>query len=844
MRPVNTAIPHLPPRSPVAALTALLIAAALLFPPVRAVAQSPSPAPDDGLPTIADYTRGMDAQPGFFPLYWDDAGGRLLLEVGRLDEQFLYLTSLATGVGSNALGLDRGNIQSAYLAHFERVGPKVLLVLDNPGFRAETDPTEALVQSVDESFPTSTVGGFALVAEENGRALVDATSFFLRDVVGVASRLQAANQGTYRLDANRSAIFLPRTKAFPENTEVEASLTFESERPGGEIQRHAPDGRAMTLRQHHSLVMLPDDGYTPRSFDPRIGVFATGYFDFGKPFNDDYQTALARRHRLVKADPSAAMSEPVEPIIYYLDPAVPEPYRTAFKIGGVWWNQVFEAAGFIDAFRVEDMPADMDPMDARYHVIQWVHRTQAGSSIGPSFADPRTGEIIKAAVRMDSYRSLANYNTFAGAAGVDGDWYAGAPPGVDGEEFVMMRRRQHSAHEIGHTLGLAHNFISISDGHASVMDYPAPVIELRDGRLDLSGAYRAGPGAYDTLAIRYAYASPPAGESEEEFLDGLLLEAQERGWRFITNPDAGAGNSYPDATWWINGSDVLDEFERVSEVRRFMIDSFDERAIEPGEPMHKLRERFAPVYFSHRATYEAAIKTIGGMEYTYGVRGDVLPVTELVSADRVRRALDLLNEALAPGQLAIPESVLEILAPRSFGWVTGGPAWSNRAGPAFDQIGAATTVASEIVGGVLAPSRTARVVAFHAREPSLPSLEEVVGWLVDDAWERSAIGSDAALVRVVQNVVVDELLALAADGDATTEARAAAEWGLRRARARAGDLASEAGPGEEVNGATQFAHAARLVSAIDRFFERPWEAGERTEAPQGPGWARDPGEHR
>jgi len=823
------------------AVTTLLLAVALLAPSAPAASQTTAAG---GLPTIADYTRGMDAQPGYFPLYWDDAAGRLLIEVGRWDEQFLYLTSLATGVGSNALGLDRGNIQSAYLAHFERVGPKVLLVLDNPGFRAETNSTEALVRSVEESFPTSTVGGFTSVAEENGRALVDATSFFLRDVVGVAARLQAANQGTYRLDANRSAIFLPRTKAFPENTEVEASLTFESDQPGSEIQRHTPDGRAMTLRQHHSLVMLPDDGYTPRRFDPRIGVFATGYFDFGKPFDDDYQTALARRHRLVKADPAAEMSEPVEPIVYYLDPAVPEPYRTAFKIGGVWWNQIFEAAGFIDAFRVEDMPAEMDPMDARYHVIQWVHRTEAGSSIGPSFADPRTGEIIKAAVRMDSYRSLANYNTFAGAAGVDGDWYAGAPPGVDGEEFVMMRRRQHSAHEIGHTLGLAHNFISISDGHASVMDYPAPVIELRDGRLDLSGAYRAGPGAYDTLAIRYACASPPPGQTEEVFLSGLVLEAQERGWRFITNPDAGADNSHPDATWWINGSDVLDEFERVSEVRRFMIDSFDERAIEPGEPMHKLRERFAPVYFSHRATYEAAIKTIGGMEYTYGVRGDILPVTELVSADRARRAIDLLSDALAPEQLAIPESALEILAPRSFGWVTGGPAWSNRAGPAFDQIGAATTVASEIVGGVLAPARTARVVAFHARDPSLPSLEEVVGRLVEDAWGRPASTSDAALVRVVRNVVVDELLALAANENATTETRAAAEWGLRRAHARAGALASEAGSGDEANAATQVAHAARVVSAIDRFFERPWEAGERTEAPQGPGWARDrPGGH-
>ncbi|MDE2805726.1 MAG: zinc-dependent metalloprotease [Gemmatimonadota bacterium] len=844
MRPAKTALPLLSGR---AAATAgsifLLLQTVLLSQPTPIASQTA--AVDAGLPTIADYTRGMDGQPGYFPLYWDDAGGRLLLEVGRWDEQFLYLTSLATGVGSNALGLDRGNIQSAYLAHFERVGPKVMLVLDNPGFRAETDPTDALVRSVEESFLTSTVGGFAVVAEEDGRALVDGTSFFLRDVVGVAARLQAANQGSYRLDANRSAIFLPRTKAFPENTEVEASLTFESERPGSEIQRHAPDGRAMTLRQHHSLVMLPDDGYTPRRFDPRIGVFAIGYYDFGKPFDDDYQTALARRHRLVKADPSAAMSEPVEPIVYYLDPAVPEPYRTAFRIGGVWWNQVFEAAGFIDAFRIEDMPADMDPMDARYHVIQWVHRTEAGSSIGPSFVDPRTGEIIKAAVRMDSYRSLANYNTFAGAAGVDGEWYAGEPPGVDGEEFVMMRRRQHSAHEIGHTLGLAHNFISISDGHASVMDYPAPVIELREGRLDLSGAYRAGPGAYDTLAIRYAYASPADGEREEDFLNGLLLEAQERGWRFITNPDAGADNSHPDATWWINGSDVLDEFERVSEVRRFMIDSFDERAIEPGEPMHKLRERFAPVYFSHRATYEAAIKTIGGMEYTYGVRGDILPVTELVSDDRVRRAMGLLSDALAPEELAIPESVLAILAPRSFGWVGGGPAWSNRAGPAFDQIGAATTVASEIVGGVLAPARTARVVAFHARNPSLPSLEEVVARLVDDTWGRSASGSEAALVRVVQNVVVDELLALAANEDATTEARAAAEWGLRRAQARAAALASGTSAAADPNAATPIAHAERVVGTIDRFLGRPWAPGQRTGAPLAPGWARDrPEGHR
>lgn len=820
---------------------ALFIAGLLVVSQSAPVAAQEGDAPgEEGLPSISTYTEGMQAYPGFFPLHWDDGKGRLLLEVGRFEDPFLYMTSLSTGIGSNPLGLDRGNIQSEWVARFRRVGPRVLLQLDNPTFRAETNPTPALVRSVEESFPASTIGGFTAVAEEDGRVLVDATSFFLEDAVGIAARLSAANQGTFRLEGERSAIHLPRTRSFPENTEVEASLTFASDRPGVEVRRHTPDPRSLTLRQHHSLVKLPDDDYVPRRFDPRVGLFPVIYYDFGKGMTEDYQSAWAMRHRLQKANPSAAMSEPVEPIVYYLDPAIPEPYRSAFKLGGEWWNRVYEAAGYIDAFQVMDMPADMDPMDARYHVVQWVHRTQEGSSIGPSFVDPRTGEIIKAAVRMDSYRSLANYNTYAGAVGVDGDWYAGSAPGVSAEEYTMMRRRQHAAHEMGHTLGLAHNFVSISDGHASVMDYPAPVIELRDGRIDLSGAYRAGPGAYDTLAIRYAYAPAPAGQSENEFLNQLMIEAQESGLRFITNPDANPDNSYPDATWWINGSDVLDELERVLEVRAFMIDQFDERAIEVGEPMHKLQQRFAPVYFHHRATYEAAIKTIGGMEYRYGVRGDPIPVTELVSSDRVRRAMDLLSGALSPEALAIPEDVLQILAPSSFGWVGGLTRWQSAADPAFDQIGAARTVASEIVGGILTPSRAARVVAFHARDASLPSLEEVVARLVDDAWDRPETPSNGALVRTVQTVVVDELLALAADEDASVEAWAAAEWGLARSRLHAASQMSEA-TSDGLSGAPRQAHAGRVVATIDRFLERNWTTEEQTQPARGPGWSRSGG---
>jgi hypothetical protein len=586
--------------------------------------------------SIAEYTGGMDSQEGFIPLHWDGETGRLLLEIDRLDEEFLYLQSLATGIGSNRLGLDRGMIGSEHIAKFERVGPKVHFVLQNPAFRAEEGWTDALERSVDESFATSTVASWNIVAEDGGAVLVDATAFFFEDVMGIADRLRQSGQGTFRVDVERSRVHLPRTKAFPENTEVEATLTFAGTDPGPEIRRHTPDGRSLSLREHHSFVRLPDDDFRPRAFDPRIGLFAVSYFDFGRSFDTDYVTRWAMRHRLQKRDPGAQMSEPIEPIIYYLDPAVPEPYRSAFEVGGVWWNQVFEAAGFIDAFQIHDMPADMDPMDARYHVIQWVHRTEAGSSIGPSFVDPRTGEIIKAAVRMDSHRSLADYNLYAGAlpatggaealgAASDGlggtetflgaggslDWIAQLDPDVTAEEFTMSRRRQHSAHEIGHTLGLAHNFIAASYGRASVMDYPAPLIELEDDQVRLADAYRPGPGAYDTLAIRWAYSEFESGE-EAAALEAIVADGMERGLKFITNSDENAASSYPDATTWINGSDVLDEMDRMVEVRRALIDGFSEDAIAEGAPMWRLGERFVPVYLHHRFQLGAVIKTVGG----------------------------------------------------------------------------------------------------------------------------------------------------------------------------------------------------------------------------------------
>lgn len=797
----------------------------------------PSPAQAQ---SIAEATEGMEEHEGFLTIHWDDAEGRLLMEVPEDGPRFLYLVSQATGVGSEELGLDRGEIGPEYLARFERVGPRVYLTLENPRFRADANPDRHLRRSVEESFPTSRVGGFEILAEGDGSVLVDATDLFLRDAMNVGHTLERAGEGGWRVAEDLSSIHLPRTRAFPRNTEVEASLTLVGDEPGPEVRAHTPDGRRLTHRQHHSFVALPGEGYEPRRFDPRIGVYPVRFYDYGKSLEEGYESRYVVRHRLRKANPSAEVSEPVEPIVYYMDPGIPEPYRSAFKEGGEWWNEVLEAAGFRHAFRIEDMPADMDPLDARYNVIQWVHRTEAGSSIGPSFVDPRTGEIIKAAVRMDSHRSLADFDLYMGtaparraAAGADAlgrcragagfgpglDWAASLDPDVTAEEFAMARRRQHSAHEIGHTLGLAHNFIAASYGRASVMDYPAPLVRIREGRLDLDDAYRPGPGLYDSLAVRYAYTPFPEGE-EEAGLEAIAQEAMEKGARFVTNPHEGGWSSHPEASTWINGADVLDELARVTRVRRFLLERFDEEAVRTHEPLWTLRRRLAPVYLHHRYTLRAAVKAVGGMEFRYAMPGDPLPPTEIVSPDRQRRALDLLARALDPAELAIPERVLRLLAPTPFGHRAGSRGFEGRTDPAFDQVEAARTLAEMVVGGVLSAPRASRVVALHDRDPDLPALTEVVERLIAATWDREASGLRPALGRAAERVVVDELMELASSERAAPQARAAAEWGLGRVSRRLPEANRAAADGADPE---EVAHREAVAADIARFLSRDFD---------------------
>jgi hypothetical protein len=748
------------------------------------------------------------AEPAMLPVRYDAATGRVTLSV-RPGAEMLYLGTLASGLGTTSPLLDRGQVGDAALVTFERHGGRVLLIRQNTEHRA-TGGDEALRRSVEESFPRSVIASFAVQREEGDAVVVDATDFLLSDTYDVIGRLRAAGLGTLRLDRDRSYVDAERTRAFPGNTEVRVTLSYVTDAPHIELRRHAPDGRTFALEVQHSFLALPDPPMRPRAFHPQAGIFANAFYDFAQPFDGDYRQRQLVRWRLEPSDTAAYLRgelvEPVRPIVYHLDPAIPEPYRSAFREGGLWWNEAFEAAGFHNAFRIEDLPPGADPMDARYNLIAWVHRRERGPSVGPSHRDPRTGEIVNTTVRMDSYRSLVNHDVYMGLVP------AAAPGGlqVSAEEFAMARRRQHTAHEIGHTLGLAHNFIAATQGRSSVMDYPVALVRLRDGVLDVSDAYRPSGGAHDTLAIRYAYTWYPDSASEAEGLRRILDEARERGLRFVADRDAPASGSIPAATQWVEGDDMLAALERTRAVRRLLIDRFDERAALPGEPLAVLNRRFAHVYLHHRAALHGSIKYVGGMDFTYATRGDGLPPTRIVAPAEQRAALRAVLASLAPAELRIPDRVAALIPPPAFGWDASDRLFGAPAGAAFDPISAAHALAQEIVDGILHPERAARLLSFHARDATNPSLEEVLDALISASWGTTTAAADAPILRAVQRATLDGMLDLAGGANTTPAVRAAVEGRLERLESM---LAAAGGP------AADRAHRAVARRDIRRYFD-------------------------
>ncbi|RNC90194.1 MAG: DUF5117 domain-containing protein [Allomuricauda sp.] len=699
---------------------------------------------------------------GYFDFYYDDKNDKVYLQVDDLEQEFLYIYSLSSGVGSNDIGLDRGQLGNEQVVFFKKAGQKLLLVQPNLRFRALTE--NALEKkSVEQAFAKSVLEGFKIFDSSKGSYLIDISDFLMRDAHGVSGRLKRTKQGTYKLDKNKSALNFERTKAFPKNVEFDLFLTFKGDPQGANIRSVTPNPSLVTVAQHHSFVALPDAGFEKRDFDPRCGTYPVSYYDYATPVEQPILKRYIPRHRLEKKDPNAAVSEAVEPIIYYLDNGTPEPVRSALLEGGRWWNQAFEAIGYKNAYQVKILPDDADPMDVRYNVIQWVHRSTRGWSYGASVRDPRTGEIIKGHVSLGSLRIRQDFMI---AQALMNKPFAERDDNHKAMlDMALARIRQLSAHEIGHTLGFAHNFAASTNNRASVMDYPHPQFTLKDGQVDFSNAYDTGIGEWDKVTVAYAYTDFPAGTDEKAALNAILKKAQDDGLRYISDQDARAmGGAHAYGHLWDNGASPAFELDRVLDIREAAINNFSIDNIRTGEPYSVLEDVFVPLYFFHRYQTEAAVKLVGGLDYNYAVKGDGQMTTKTVAKDKQQAALFTLLKTLRPEVLAIPQEKLALFPPRAVGYPRSRESFKGKTGVAFDPYGAAETASNMSISLLLHPQRANRLVQQKALDKDQLGLTEVLAALLDATVKsKKEEGYLGGIQDVVNWQVLQELMYLASN---------------------------------------------------------------------------------
>jgi hypothetical protein len=780
------------------------------------------------LRSIEERTASLKKLDGFFPLYWDSAGGQLLMEIPRLNTEVLHLAGMGAGLGSNDLGIDRGGLLGSRIVFFERSGPRVMMVQPNYRFRSSSaNAIEA--RTIRDAFARSILWGFNIAAESDGgrRVLVDITDFLMRDAYNLGARM-----GGYRLENSRSSIYMPMTQNFPKNTEMEVELTFVPGGAGGGgrggggfvegVGSVAASGEAASVRVHQSFVELPDTtGFKRRAYDPRSGFFAASYQDYSAPLGQPITQRSIGRHRLAKVNPGAAMSDPVKPIIYYLDPGTPEPIRSALMEGARWWNQAFEAAGYRNAFRVELLPEGASSMDIRYNVINWVHRSTRGWSSGASVTDPRTGEILKAVVTLGSLRVRQDWMILEGLLQ---PYKTGNDTTPEIRRWALQRIRQLAAHEVGHTLGFGHNYYNSTAGRISVMDYPHPLFTLKaDGSFDISQVYDDGIGPWDKVGVAYGYSDFPPGTNEAAALKKLLDDAWAKDLRYMTNQDLDVGSK---VDWWVNGTDLPKELDRLMEIRRVALSRFGENAIKTGMPMAQLEEVLVPLFLYHRYAVEAAASVLGGQDYIYALRGDGRTPTRWAPAAEQRAALTSLTATIAPSALALPASLFNLIPPRPPSYGMTRELFPRNTGGAFDVITPAASAAAMSIQYLLDDTRAARLVEQKAVDPTLPGLDDVL-----EAIRAATFGAttrtpyEAEIKRATERVFVDELMNLAA-GAPMAQARALATFYLQR-------IADQPGGGATP---VEQAQATLLTNDIKRFIQRPYAPGEiRTSPPVPPG---------
>lgn len=723
--------------------------------------------------SISEKTKNMKSFKGFLNYYWDESTGKIWLQIDKLDHEILYQTSLPAGLGSNDIGLDRGVMGTTSVVKFNRVGNKVLMIEPNYSYRALSNDL-AEKRAVEQSFAQSTLWGFVIAAEGSGSVLVDATDFIIRDAIKVSNKLRALKQGSYNLDASRSAMYQPRTKNFPLNTEFEATLTFTNADglTGNFVNSVTPSAEAITLRVHHTFAQLPDANFKTRLYDARSPYITNSYFDYSSPVNEPIQKNMILRHRLEKKDPNAAKSEAVKPIIYYLDNGTPEPIRSALMEGAQWWNQAFEAAGFINAFQVKILPEDADPMDLRYNMINWVHRSTRGWSYGAAVVDPRTGEIIKGNVSLGSLRVRQDYLI---AQGLLAPFENDALPKDDKMlKMALQRLKQLSAHEIGHTIGLMHNYISSAQNRASVMDYPPPMVTLNGkNEIDLSDAYTNEIGDWDKVSIQYGYTQFAEGTDEAKALDKILSDAAKSGLTFISDRDArDPAGMHPTAHLWDNGNNPVKELEKVMKVRAVALSNFGLNNIPKGTPMAMLEDVLVPVYLFHRYQVEAVSKLVGGMNYSYAVKGDGQIATLPVSKSAQMDALKALVSCMEPQFLTIPENIVKLIPPRPAGFSYNRELFNRRTGLNFDPLAAAETAADLPLSFLFNSNRLNRMVQFQASDNGL-GIDEMISLLIDKTWKSARLkGMEGLIQKQNEQLLLTYLLSSSINENASFASKA------------------------------------------------------------------------
>jgi len=642
---------------------------------------------------------------GFMDFSYNDDSGKIILEIDNLDNEFLYINSLSRGVGNNDLGLDRGQLGNSRIVYFTKRGNKILLIQPNLRYISNSS-NELENKAVEEAFARSVLFGFEIVEKSTDSYKIDLTPFLLNDAHGVSQRLRFSNSGSYSLNKSMSAVDLERTKAFPNNIEFDVLLTFTGNPSGSLVRSVTPTASNLTVNQHHSFVKLPDDNYNKRKFDPRSGSNPFIVYDYSTPIDEKLEQRFIVRHRLNKKNPNDEMSEPEEPIIYYIDNGTPEPVKTALIEGGNWWNQAFESAGYKNAFRIEVLPEDADPMDVRYNLIQWIHRSTRGWSYGASIVDPRTGEIIKGQVSLGSLRVRQDYMILSGL--VDN------PNDIQNKSLIkktsLDRIRQLSAHEIGHTLGFAHNYISSANNRSSVMDYPHPKIDLVDGKISIADAYSENIGDWDKVSVEYAYRDFPNTKNENNELDKIINEAQKNSLYFLSDSDSRpVGSANPFSHLWDNGELPYKELNKLLKVRDLALKNIDLDNLVDGEPYDRIEDILVPIYMLHRYQIEAAAKAIGGVDYLYFVKNNNNDKVKFVDSKLQRKSLESLLSVLKPKNLVLPNNLIDILSPRSFRNPRTRENFVSNTGVAFDYINTSSSLINHTLTFLLNPERINRI---------------------------------------------------------------------------------------------------------------------------------------